>query len=186
MNERAGSRKGLLDRDDVLLIFIDVQERLMPAIEGADMVVGNAARLAAFGKIASISAIVTEQEKLGPTVPTLAGELGDFRALPKVHFNCFFNNAFRAAVEGAGKRSLVLCGVEAHICVAQTALYALSAYEVHVVADAVSSRTIDNKAVAVARMRQAGAVITSTEMVIYELLRQAGTAEFKEALKLVK
>jgi nicotinamidase-related amidase len=186
MEKVAGRSPNLLSREETLLVIIDAQERLMPVIAGREEVTENILRLARFAGIANLPAVVTEQEKLGPTVTTLAGALGDFKALSKAHFNCFFNDAFRAAVEGAGRRSLILCGVEAHICVAQTALYALPAYEVHVVDDAVSSRTTGNKAVAIERMRQAGAVITSTEMVIYELLRQAGTAEFKEALKLVK
>ena len=86
----------------------------------------------------------------------------------------------------AGRRNLILCGIESHICVAQTAISALENYNVHVVSDAVSSRSNHNKETALNRMRESGAVITSTEMVIYELLRQAGTNDFRATLKLVK
>jgi nicotinamidase-related amidase len=176
----------LMTKEEALLVFIDIQEKLMPAIADADLVIQNALKLAAFAKIMGVPKVVTEQEKLGATMASVAKELCDYRAVPKVHFNCFFTEAFRQAVEGTRKKSLVLCGVEAHICIAQTAIAALPSYKVHVVADAVSSRVLTNKAVALERMRQAGAVITSTEMVIYELLQRAGTDEFKDVLKLVK
>jgi len=88
----------------------------------------------------------------------------------KITFNCFLTDEFMAAVNRSGRKSLILTGIEAHICVAQTALYAESRFNVHVVRDAISSRTIDNWNTAVERMRMNGVTITSTEMVIYELL----------------
>jgi nicotinamidase-related amidase len=89
-------------------------------------------------------------------------------------------------VKKIGKKILVLTGVEAHICVAQTALHALSSYDVQVISDAVSSRTADNRSIALLRMRDAGATITSTEMFIYEILQKAGTDEFRAVLPFVK
>ena len=85
-----------------------------------------------------------------------------------------------------GRKSLILTGVENHVCVAQTALHALPYFKVHIVSDAVSSRDLDNWTVGLERMRENGAIITSTEMVIYELLQRAGTDKFRATLKLVK
>ncbi len=182
-----GTAKGrLITREDALFVFVDVQDRLMPAVAESGPVTDNAVKLAAFARIAGIPRVVTEQEKLGATVAVVAEALGPYKPLPKVHFNCFLAEGFREAVEATNRKTIILCGVEAHICIAQTAIFAVPGYRVHVVADAVSSRAPSNKAVALERMRQAGAVITSTEMVIYELLQRAGTDEFKEALKLVK
>ena len=132
------------------------------------------------------SLVVTEQEKLGGTVSEVKGELPAERAIQKVHFNCFFCEDFAERVKKTKKKTLVLAGVEAHICVAQTALHALSSYDVQVISDAVSSRTADNRSIALLRMRDAGATITSTEMFIYEILQKAGTDEFRAVLPLVR
>ena len=176
----------LIERDDVLFVLIDLQERLMPAIAHGERVVENARRLLAFARIAGLPVILTEQEKLGATVPVLKNEMPELEAISKVHFNCFYADAFSKSVEQSGKRTLVLAGVESHICVAQTALHAAGDFHVHVVADATSSRTLENLTLATERMRDKGVTITSTEMVIYELLQRAGTEEFKAALQLVK
>jgi nicotinamidase-related amidase len=176
----------LTGREDCLLVIIDVQEKLMPAISGAGEVAANIDRLVQFSRIAGIPVLVTEQEKLGPTMSGVRKGLVDFKPISKVHFDCFSCYDFKDQVLASGRRTLVLAGVEAHICVTQTALHAVSDFTVHIVSDAVSSRTINNKQVAIERMARAGAVITSTEMFIYELLRRAGTEEFKKALQLVK
>ena len=143
-------------------------------------------KLIRFSKIAGLPVIVTEQEKLGPTLPELLGEGTAVAAVPKVDFNCFGCEAFVKRVGESGKRTLILCGIEAHICVAQTALSALGGFRVQVIQDAIGSRTPENRDVAIARMRAGGAAITSTEMFIYEILERAGTEEFKAVLPLVK
>ncbi len=179
-------KDSLLERDDCLLVVIDVQERLMPPMSHRDAVVDNAKRLIAFSNIIDLPIIVTEQDKLGPTVVNLSQQKRAVTLIPKVTFNCFDSDRFSEAVQQSGRKTLILLGVEAHICVAQTALHALSDFNVHVVRDAISSRTVDNWNTAIDRMRAAGVTITSTEMVIYELLKRAGTEEFKAALALVK
>jgi nicotinamidase-related amidase len=93
---------------------------------------------------------------------------------------------FEHNIKRLERKTLILAGVEAHICVAQTALHALPSFKVHVLADAIGSRTIENRDLAIERMRQAGATITSTEMFIYEILQRAGTDNFRAALQLVK
>ena len=176
----------LVAREDCILVIIDVQDKLMPVIADKEKVISNVARLVQFCRITGIPVVVTEQQKLGGTVSEVRGELPVEGAIQKVHFNCFSCEDFAERVKKIGKKILVLTGVEAHICVAQTALHALSSYDVQVISDAVSSRTADNRSIALLRMRDAGATITSTEMFIYEILQKAGTDEFRAVLPLVR
>ncbi|MBP1749643.1 MAG: isochorismatase hydrolase [Deltaproteobacteria bacterium] len=176
----------LAARNDCILIVIDVQEKLMPVIHDREGVILNTARLVKFCGITEIPVIFTEQQKLGPTVPAVRESANDFEAIEKTHFNCFLNPEFSDKVKRMGRKTIILTGVESHICVAQTAISASSDWCVHVISDAVSSRSPDNKAVAIHRMRDAGASVSSTEMFIYEILVQAGTDEFKSVLPLVK
>ena len=176
----------LLERDESLLVIIDMQERLLPAVAHREAVTENARRLIAFADIVGLPVLVTEQEKLGTTDLDLSHRRETIKPISKIAFNCFLCDEFADAIERSGRKTLILTGLEAHICVAQTALYAVPRFNVHVVRDAISSRTIDNRDIAVERMRASGVTITSTEMVIYELLKKARTAEFKSALALVK
>lgn len=186
MPDKKNEYCGLINRDDCLVVVIDVQEKLMPVISDKDEVIANTVKLVEFSKICGIPLVVTEQQKLGPTVAEVKDLLKETRVIEKVHFNCFFNEQFKEQVERYQRKTLIISGVEAHICVTQTALYSLKDYRVHVVGDAVSSRSPRNKDLALGRMRDAGAVISSTEMFIYEMLVRAGTEEFKAALPLVK
>ncbi|HME41919.1 MAG TPA: isochorismatase family protein [Syntrophorhabdales bacterium] len=186
MTSNMHTNNTLLEREESLLVIIDVQERLLPAMAHREAVAENVRRLIAFSDIIGLPVIVTEQEKLGPTVPDLSHLKQPVKPISKVAFNCFLCDEFADAIRRSGKKTLILTGLEAHICVVQTALYAVPGFKVHTVRDAISSRTVDNWNTAVERMRVNGVTITSTEMVIYELLKQAGTAEFKAALALVK
>jgi nicotinamidase-related amidase len=176
----------LAERGESLLVIIDMQERLLPAMAHREMVAENTKRLIAFSDIIGLPMVVTEQEKLGPTVFHLAHLKQAVQPILKVAFNCFLSDEFADAIHRSGRKRLILTGLEAHICVAQTALYAVPQFKVQVVRDAISSRTVDNWNTAVERMRVSGITITSTEMVIYELLKRAGTDEFKATLALVK
>jgi isochorismate hydrolase len=158
----------------------------MPVIAGGEEVVENIVRLLKFARIVGIPIVFTEQEKLGPTLPQVRQEVQEGEPVGKVAFDSFSCEEFASRVRQTGKEALILTGVEAHVCVMQTALHALPYIKVHVVSDAVSSRRRENWSVAIERMRQAGAVVTSTEMVMFELLRQAGTDEFRAALPLIK
>ncbi len=186
MKRKRKAADALVPRDDCMLIIIDVQERLMPVISGKEGVAQNVIRLARFAGIAGIPVVITEQEKLGPTIPEVKRELAAVQPVLKVHFDCFSCKEFQDEVSRIGRRTLIITGVEAHICVLQTALHGLGGYDVHVVGDAVSSRDPDNRKAALERMRQRGATITTTEMFIYEILQKAGTEEFRAALPLVK
>lgn len=175
----------IVDRQDSLLIIIDVQNKLMPVIAESENILQNIIRLIKVCNLTGVPVVVTEQEKLGNTVTEIKSRLSG-KAIQKIHFNCFSCEDFSEQVKNTGRKTLILTGVEAHICIAQTALAALPFYSVMVVSDAVSSRLTDNKNIALRRLRDAGAVITSTEMFIYEILQKAGTDEFRAILPLVK
>jgi isochorismate hydrolase len=168
------------------LIVIDIQEKLMPVIANREQVIDNAVRLLKFSQIVGLPVIVTEQEKLGSTVPEVRREIPDFNPIRKIAFDCFLCGEFADHVRQIGRDTLILTGVETHVCIAQTALHALPLFKVHIASDAVSSRTLDNWNIGLERMRQSGAVISSTEMIIFELLQQAGTDEFRATLPLVR
>lgn len=180
----------LLNAETTALVVIDLQEKLVPSIDGADAVLSNTHKLLELAKILNLPTYVTTQyaKGLGPTVPEISAATSA-KPYDKVCFSCFGDEPFLEAVakqmpEGA---SLLLAGVETHICVLQTALGGISAgYDVHVAADAVGSRTSSSHSLGLERMRAAGVVISSAEMAIYELLGNARRAEFKQMLPFLK
>jgi nicotinamidase-related amidase len=175
----------LITSEESLLVIIDMQEKLVPAMAGAQRLMANTKRLLGLAAVMGLPVIVTEQEKLGLTVREISEKITSPEPIPKSAFNCFLSEAFAARVGEAARHILIIAGIEAHICVAQTALSGHPRFGIHV-GDAVASRSPDNVTVALDRMRAAGITITSTEMVIYELLGKAGTAEFKAMLPLIK
>jgi nicotinamidase-related amidase len=186
MDKNAGLGLNLVTREECVLVIIDVQEKLMPVIAEKEIVIQNILRILKFAQLLDIPIVITEQEKLGSTLLGIASEAIGIHPLGKVYFNCFMSAEFDHRIKQLEKKTLILAGVEAHICVTQTALHALPLLKVHIVADAVGSRTLENRNIAIERMRQSGAIITSTEMFIYEILQRAGTDKFKAALQLVK
>jgi nicotinamidase-related amidase len=175
-----------ISREESLLVIIDMQERLVPAVSQHEKVVGNTKRLLALADTLHLPVVVTEQEKLGQTIAEIRERMTDLAPVAKVTFNCFSCEPFAQKIRELQRNTLIITGIEAHICVAQTALWAHPQFRVHVVSDAISSRSPDNVCVAVERMRATGVTITSTEMVIYELLQKAGTEEFRTMLPHVK
>ena len=176
----------MLEKSDSLLVVIDIQKKLMPEITENKKVIDNVRTLLDFSKIIDLPVNLTEQEKLGATLPEVKQEVQECSPIGKITFDAFLCDEFVKQVHNAKRNTLILTGIEVHICVAQTALHALPEIKVHVVSDAVSSRTAHNWTTGLERMRQSGVVITSTEMVIFELLQRAGTDEFRRTLKLVK
>jgi nicotinamidase-related amidase len=180
----------LLRPEDCALAVIDIQEKLLAQIFEKERVLRNAQLLVRLADILQLPVIVsTQYEKgLGQTVAEISSLLPDMRPLDKLEFGCFGNSEYCSAVGKMANRStLLLCGIESHICVTQTALGALNqGLNVHVAADAVSSRTELNWKLGLNRMQAAGAVLSSTEMMIYELLGKSGTPAFKEMLKHLK
>ena len=180
-----------LEPEQCALIVVDIQEKLLPPIWEKDRLVRNAQLLIRLAGILKIPALVTTQynKGLGNTVPEVAALLPDTPTVDKLMFSCFGSEVFCSFLKRLpGQRTTVLlCGMETHICVMQTALGALrEGYLVHVASDAVSSRTELNWRIGLERMRAAGAILSSTEMMIYELLRSSGAPAFKELLPYLK
>jgi nicotinamidase-related amidase len=180
-----------LEPEQCALIVVDIQEKLLPPIWEKDRLVRNAQLLIRLAGILKIPALVTTQynKGLGNTVPEVASLLPDTPTVDKLMFSCFGSDVFCSLLKRLpGQRTTVLlCGMETHICVMQTALGALrEGYLVHVASDAVSSRTELNWRIGLERMRAAGAILSSTEMMIYELLRSSGAPAFKELLPYLK
>jgi len=180
-----------LEAEQCALLVVDMQEKLLPPIWEKERLVKNAQLLIRLAGILKIPALVTTQyaKGLGNTVPDIASMLPDSPAIDKLMFSCFGSDVFCSLLKRLpGQRTTVLlCGMETHICVMQTALGALrEGYLVHVACDAVSSRTELNWRIGLDRMRAAGAILSSTEMMIYELLRSSGAPAFRELLPYLK
>lgn len=178
-----------IDRQDAVLVLVDMQCALADAMERRDTVVGASELLARACAILDIPVLVTRQypKGLGDTVPELAEATGAAAVIDKVTFSCLAEPAFRERLEGLGRRQVVLAGMETHICITQTALALLAEeYRVHVVADATCSRRGTDHKQALDRLRSAGVQVTVAESVIYEALERAGTPEFRSVLELVK
>ena len=182
------SSLGKLDTKNTLFVLVDVQEAFKPVIHKFDKVVENSNKLLKGAEILGVPLIATEQypKGLGKTVESI--ELpAETKPIEKNCFSCFESKEFAKAVEETGTKSLVVFGIEAHVCVLNTVLDALEkGIEVHVVEDAISSRTTENKRIAIERMRQSEAFIASTEMVLFQLMKDADSQKFKEISKLIK
>jgi nicotinamidase-related amidase len=179
----------MISRADAVLVIIDIQGNLAQAMFDKENLFANTVKLIKGFKVLNLPIIVTEQipQKLGPTLPQVAVELGIFNPIAKESFSCWDEKNFKQALEASGRRHVVLIGIECHVCVYQTALDLIAnGYNVHLVADAVSSRTPENRQIGIDAMKSAGAHITSTEMVLFELLRTAADPNAKEFFKIVK
>jgi nicotinamidase-related amidase len=176
----------LLKRQDSVLVVVDIQERLTPLISGNAKVIKNVVKLIKFAGIIGLPVVLTEQEKLGDTVKEIKKELPGMSPITKIEFSACKCNGFIKKLDELSRHNIILIGIETHICIAQTALELLPYFNVHVVGDATSSRSLEDRDIAFDRLRQRGAVINSTEMIMYELMEKAGTEEFKKVLELVK
>lgn len=180
-----------LEADQCALIVVDIQEKLLPPIFEKDRLLKNSQLLIRLAGILKTPTLVSTQyaKGLGNTVPEIASLLPENHPTDKLMFSCFGSDVFCSLLKRlpGNRTTLLLCGMESHICVMQTALGALrEGYLVHVASDAVSSRTEWNWKIGLDRMRAAGAVISSTEMIMYELLRSSGVPAFKELLPYLK
>ncbi|HVP43159.1 MAG TPA: hydrolase [Terriglobales bacterium] len=181
----------LLRSDSCALVVVDMQEKLFPPIFEKERLARNVQLLIRLAKILQLPILAATQhvKGLGPIIPEIASLLEGTQPINKMDFSCLSNPEFCAAVKHLPRErnTLLLCGMEAHICITQTALGALNqGYIVHVAADAVSSRSESNWKIGLERMKQAGVVISSTEMMMYELMRASGTPVFKEMLQHLK
>ncbi|MFI5184579.1 MAG: hydrolase, partial [Vicinamibacteria bacterium] len=160
-----------LEPSKTVVVLVDLQERLLPAIDRRREVVANGILLLRLAHALEIPVLLTTQyaKGLGATLPEVLAEAPGVVPIDKVSFGCFGDDVFRATLGARrGREQILLAGVESHICVAQTALGALEAgYTVHVAADAVGSRTEANRQIGLVRMERAGAVVSSAEMAVY-------------------
>ena len=179
----------MLTRENTLLCVIDYQDALLAKIPLAEGILEQAVKLIRFARALELPIVWTEQypKGLGPTSAKVAQELAGVTALDKIVFGCFGASNFVEAVQQTGRKQLLVIGIEAHVCVMQTVLISLEQeYEAYVVKDAVASRAKSDYRAGLARMQAHGAEIVTTEMAIFEILRQAGTPEFKKVLPLIK
>ena len=177
-----------LDRSRAALVVVDVQEAFRPAVLDFEQVARNVAILARAARILELPTLVTEQypKGLGHTVPEVSEHL-DVEAIEKVCFSAVDADGFAGALQKAERDQVLLCGIETHVCVNQTAEDLIAdGVEVHVAQDAVTSRTAENRALGLHKMERSGAVATSVETALFELLGRAGTPEFKEVQALIK
>jgi hypothetical protein len=170
-------------------LIIDIQERLFPFIFENEKLVKNTVILIEGLKALSISILVTEQyvKGLGPTVAPIAAHIEGIKRTEKMCFSCCDEPKIAEAIALAGKENIIIAGIESHVCVLQTVIdLRHNGYQPVVVEDCISSRHESDKRTALDRMRKEGAIFTSYESILFELLRYSGTDSFKSISKLVK
>lgn len=178
-----------LNAQDAILVLVDFQEKLLPVMDGREALIDTVVRLVRGFRALELPILVTQQytKGLGETDPEIREALGAFEPIEKTSFSCAGEPAFLAALRASGRRTVVLAGIETHICVAQTALSLLDlGFSVFLVEDAVSSRRILDKEAALRRMVQAGARPVTYEAALFELLGHAKATAFKEISGIVK
>ena len=170
-------------------LIIDIQERLFPHINKHDVIAANTAILIRGLKILELPLIITQQYTigLGETIPVIKESMSEFNPVEKNCFSCCDEPAFMESLKQYNRKFIIIAGMEAHVCVLQTVLdLQANNYMPVVIENCISSRKSRDKKIAVERMRQEGAFISSYESVLFELCRYAGTAQFKEISRLVK
>lgn len=179
----------MLTPENTCLIVVDIQEKLLHVMDSSARVVQNTAVLIQIARTLNIPILWCQQypKALGPTVEELSSLLDGQTPIDKFSFSCAGDEQFQRRIDELKPQTAILCGIESHVCVFQTALDLIQkGLYVHVIGDAVSSRTPENCQVGIDRMKSAGAVISSTEMLLFELLRTAKHDKFKELAKLIK
>ena len=179
----------LLNKEGTGLIVVDAQEKLMQVMRDPERVTDRILKLLHLARVFDLPVILTEQYSkwLGPTVTPIKEALPVYDPIEKLDFNCCSVDLFNTRLKAHALDNIILVGVETHICVFQTCVSLLEkGYTVHIPHHAVDSRTADNWDIGLSLMKEAGAHITSAETVIFQIMKRAGTAEFKEMLKVVK
>jgi nicotinamidase-related amidase len=178
-----------IKREDTALIVIDMQSKLYPFIHEYEQLTKNCIRLIEGLKVLDVPIIVTQQYTpgLGGTIEPINKAIGEYTHIEKMCFSCYGDNNFISELKKLGRKNILLAGIESHVCVLQTALDLIeNGYQPVLVEDCVSSREPNNKRIAVERMRDAGAIITTYESILFELTVLCGTDEFKKIVKIVK
>ena len=175
--------------DNSVLLIVDVQGKLAHSMHNKENLFESIRKVIKGAQILKVPILLTEQNPkgLGSTIPEVAGLLTDLNAISKFSFSCCDNDRFMKDLEALAPKNVFIAGIETHICVYQTTRDLVNAkYEVEIIADAVSSRTLENKHIGLEKCKHTGAKITSVETVLFELLKSAEKSEFKEILNLVK
>ncbi|MFA0086519.1 hydrolase [Vibrio sp. 10N.261.51.F12] len=178
----------MLDQAKTQLMIIDVQGTLAQIMHQRESLFSNLNSLTRAAILMDLPIVWVEQipDKLGPTIQEIASELPDRKAMAKSSFSAWGESSVRDSID-SNKKQILLVGIEAHICVHQTAMDLLAqGFEVHLVTDAISSRTAENKALAIQRLAREGATLTSTEMALFELQKVAEGDQFRALLALIK
>jgi len=176
-------------KDDAIAVVVDIQERLLPHIHQWELTLQNCLKLIDGLQVLSVPMLVTQQytKGLGNTDPSIVNIITGFSHIEKITFSCCGEPAITEKLSALGKKNVILCGIESHVCVLQTCLDLIDAgYNPVVVEDCVSSRKPNDKTIAIERMRQEGARITTLESILFELTKCAGTETFKSISKLVR
>lgn len=179
----------MLEIDQCCLVVVDIQGKLAQLMADKETLFRNARILIEAARILEIPILWCQQapQSLGPTVPEIAELLTGVEPIDKASFSCVGHEPFNVKLETLARKQVVLCGIETHVCIYQTAMDLLAQdYDVTVVADAVSSRTPQNRQIALARLATEGAAVACTEMVLFELLKTAQHPQFKPIARLVK
>jgi nicotinamidase-related amidase len=178
-----------LDRRDCVLLLIDIQKVLLDLCVDPERTVTNTAALIEVCELFEVPVLCTEQnaDKLGGFLPELTGRIKRPRIWDKLEFNCFENEEIAGAIRATGRKTLLIAGIETHVCIFHTGAGGLHhGFRVHIASDAVTSRNASDRKIGLHRLDRAGAVISSSEMIMFELLRQAGSKEFRALLPLLK
>jgi nicotinamidase-related amidase len=179
----------MLEEKNCCLVIVDVQGKLAQLMHDKENLFSNIRILIQAVRILEIPILWCQQvpSALGPTVPEIAELLAGLEPINKLSFSCCGCEEFNSKLEESGRRHTILCGIEAHVCVYQTAVDLIERdYDVDVIADAVSSRTPENKQIGLDRLIGEGARISSTEMALFEILKSADHPQFKQIAKLIK
>ena len=179
----------MLSAEEATLVVIDVQEKLSRVIFQRECLIDNLKRLIQGMQVLDVPILLTEQypQGLGPTINEVSTLLSNIQPLPKLCFSCCGDENFVRELQKQRRKHVIISGIESHVCVYQTAADLIdSGYEVHVVTDCISSRTPENREIGFKKMSQIGAMLTSTETILFELLRAAGGEKFKKISQIVR
>lgn len=179
----------LLERDKSALVIIDVQEKLFPYVKNQIHLQKNISKLTETAKLLGLPIIITEHypKGLGRTMPSVSDLVKDAVMIEKTSFGCCGDDGFNKAVKKTARKQIILCGIETHICVAQTAIGLKNGgYDVYLVSDAASSRNETDAETAIERMKGEGIIVSTTEALMYELMQDASDPLFKKFLQIVK
>jgi nicotinamidase-related amidase len=177
-----------ISKEHTIGLVIDIQERLVPVMEEKELLLENCQKLISGMQILGLPILVTQQytKGLGETVEEIKSIIPDFQYIEKKDFSCFDEPVFAEKIALSGAKNVIICGIESHVCVLQTAIDLKEAgYNPIVVFDCISSRSFDNVDLAAERFRYEGIMMTSMESILFELTRSAGNVNFKAISKLI-